>query len=400
MKYVIMIMDGAADEPLAELGWRTPLQAASKKNIDALAGKSACGLLQTIPENFFTGSAVANLSILGYDPVRDFHGRGVLEAAAMGLVIEDSDVVFRCNTVCEKDGLMKSHSAGHISTSESAELISALNKKLWSRYVRFYPGVSYRHILVLKEKYSCEVECKPPHDYLGSRIENIMVQAQNEGAQETADLLRRLVKQSRGVLEYHPVNLARQEAGRDKANMIWPWSPGKKPFMQTFQQRFGLNGAVVSAVDLVKGLGVLAGFDVLNVEGATGLYNTNYEGKALACIEGLRDHDIVYLHVEAPDEASHEGDIDLKIRCIEDFDRRLVRNVLNGIDLSYTTVALLPDHPTSVKTGAHLAQPVPVLIYSPGGQADSVESFDEESCAKGSLGMMDGKNFIRRFLGR
>ncbi|MBN1445620.1 MAG: cofactor-independent phosphoglycerate mutase [Candidatus Omnitrophica bacterium] len=401
MKYIIVIMDGAADRPMEELGGKTPLQAAKKDNIDGLAKKSRCGLFRTIPRNFSTGSAVANLSILGYDPIEHFHGRGVLEAAAMNVPLDGTDVAFRCNTICvSEDGKIKNHSAGHISSEEASVLIAYANEKLGSDRIVFHQGVSYRHLLVLKGGFSPDVKCYPPHDYTGIPYKELFVKPKNEQAKETAGLLNKIIDDSERIMEKHPVNIARAKAGKDMANMLWPWSPGKKPAMKTFQERFGIKGAVISAVDLIKGLGLYGGFDIINVQGATGLYNTNYEGKAEGCIRALENHDLVYVHVEAPDEASHEGDARLKVKCIEDIDRRLTGNILKGINIKNTAMAFLPDHYTPVFTKAHSPEPVPFMIYNPLKEPDSVQTFDETACASGSYGLVEDNTFINKLLGR
>jgi 2,3-bisphosphoglycerate-independent phosphoglycerate mutase len=399
MKYVILIMDGAADYPLEELGGKTPLQAARKDSIDTLAKKSVCGLLKTIPQNFPPGSTVANLSILGYDPVRYFQGRGVLEAAAMNISLNDKDVALRCNTICVyENGRIKNHSAGHISSEESKLLIQEANERLGNSRIIFYPGVSYRHLLVLKNDYSPDVECFPPHDNVGQPYQNLLVKAKNRQAEKTASLLNEIILNSRWILENHPVNNLRAQQGKDRANMLWPWAAGRRPGMKTFQERFGIKGAVISAVDLIKGLGIYSGFDVINVTGATGLYNTNYEGKAEGCIKALNNHDLVYVHVEAPDEASHEGNISLKVQCIEDFDKRLVGNILQYVDLDNTTISILPDHYTSVTSRAHSSEPIPFLIYSPDAKPDEIERFDEGACKKGRYGLIEGETFIKEFV--
>ncbi|MDD3725736.1 MAG: cofactor-independent phosphoglycerate mutase [Candidatus Ratteibacteria bacterium] len=401
MKYIILIMDGAADRPLRQLGGKTPLCVAKKEHIDYLAERGRCGLFKTIPENFSTCSGVANLSILGYDPLKYFQGRGVLEAAAMGIQLEDTDVAFRCNTICiTEDGKIKNHSAGHISSEEAEVLIEEANKKIGSDKVVFYPGVSYRHLLVLKGGYSPDVECFPPHDYVGHPYKELLVKPKNTEAVRTAELLNNLIEDSREFLERHPVNTKRKKEGKDIANMLWPWSPGKRPQMELFSERFGIKGAVVSAVDLIKGIGIYCGFDVIEVKGATGLYNTNYEGKADACVDALNGYDLVYVHVEATDEAGHEGNLKLKIQCIEDFDKRLVGNILPRIDIKNTVIAVLPDHYTPVETGAHSSEPVPFLIYHPLLPPDNVKSFDEESCSSGVYGLCEGDDFINLVIGR
>ncbi|MCX8082607.1 MAG: cofactor-independent phosphoglycerate mutase [bacterium] len=399
MKYVILIMDGAGDRPLKELGGKTPLQIAKKPHIDYLTKKGRCGLFKTIPENFSTCSGVANLSILGYDPLKYFHGRGVLEAGAMGINLDKIDVVLRCNTITiTEDRRIKNHSAGHISSDEAKILIEEANKRLGSNEIIFYPGVSYRHILVLKGGYSSDVECFPPHDYTSTPYKQLLVKPKSKEAVRTAEILNRIIEESYDILDKHPVNLQRKRQGKDPANMLWPWSPGRKPVMDKFYERFGIKGAVISAVDLIKGIGIYCGFDVINVKGATGLWNTNYEGKADACVDAMRSHDLVYVHVEAIDEASHEGNIELKIRCIEDFDRRLVGNILPHIDMENTVIAILPDHYTPVETGAHSSEPVPFLIYNPLLPPDEVETFDEISCSYGIYGLCKGDSLINYFL--
>jgi 2,3-bisphosphoglycerate-independent phosphoglycerate mutase len=397
MKYIIFLIDGSADHPIEELDNKTPLQVADKPNIDSLAKKGRCGLFKTIPDNFSKGSAVANLSVLGYDPLICFQGRGVLEAAAMGISLDDNDIAFRCNTLCISENKIKSHSAGHITNEESHELIRALNQQLGNAKIKFYPGVSYRHLLVLKEDYSSEVECMPPHDNPDGKVVDLLVKAKSPEGEKTAALLNKLIFDSKPILEKHPVNIERVKKDKNPANMIWPWSPGRKPLMKSFKELYGIKGAVISAVDLIKGLGIYAGLDVINVKGATGLYDTNYEGKADACIKSLEDHDFVYVHVEAADEAGHEGDLKLKIRCIEDFDKRLLGRVLEklGSVKDEVRIGILPDHPTPVKIRAHVSDPVPFLIYDPNVSGDSVSEFDEASCKDGSFGLLEKDGFIR-----
>jgi len=293
MKYLILIMDGAADYPVDKLNGKTPLQVAKKSNVDKLAEKGRCGLLKTIPENFSTGSVVANLSILGYDPRKYFKGRGVLEAAAMGIELGKNDVAFRCNIINISENKIRSHSAGHLTSEESSELIKTLNEKLGNEFIKFYSGVAYRNILILKNKYSEKVKCFPPHDFVGEDFRKLLpVETEKEG-EETGILLKNLINKSTEILENHPVNIKREKEGKLKGNMIWPWSGGKKPEMETFQERFKIKGAVISGVDLIKGLGIYCGFEIIPVEGATGDYRTNYEGKAEKAIEGLKKFDLV-----------------------------------------------------------------------------------------------------------
>jgi len=388
-----------ADYPLPELGGKTPLEVASTPWMDWLARRGRCGRLITIPEGMSTGSAVANLSILGYDPRIHFQGRGVLEAASMGINLNLQDVVFRCNTICVENNKIKNHSGGHITTQEAAELVRTIDRELGRDHIKFYPGVSYRHLLVLKgEKFSANVECTPPHDVLGTPIDRVLVRAKDAQSKKTAQILNKLILDSASILERHPVNVKRKDEGKDMANMIWPWSPGKKPVMKTFQERFGIKGAVISAVNLIKGLGVYAGFDIMQVKGATGLYNTNYEGKADASLAALEKCDLVFVHVEASDEAGHEGNVNLKIKTIEYFDQRLVGRVLRGIH-EKVRIALLPDHLTPIAVRTHVADPVPFLIYDPEKTGDEVDEFSESSCSRGSLGLLEGDSFIKRVLG-
>ncbi len=389
-----------ADYPLPEFAGKTPLEVASTPHMDWLARRGRCGRLITIPEGMSTGSAVANLSILGYDPRIYFQGRGVLEAASMGINLNLEEVVFRCNTICVENNRIKNHSGGHSTTQEAAELVRTVDRELGSDRIKFYPGISYRHLLILKgEKFSANVECTPPHDVPGTPIDRVLVRAKDAESEETAQLLNKLILDSPRILEQHPVNVKRKDEGKDMANMIWPWSPGKKPVMKTFQERFGIKGAVISAVNLIKGLGLYAGFDIIRVKGATGLHNTNYEGKADACIEALTKYDLVLVHVEASDEAGHEGDVNLKIKTIEYFDLRLVGRVLDGI-CEKVRIALLPDHPTPIAVRTHTSDPVPFLIYDPEKEADEVEQFNESSCRRGSLGLLEGDSFIKKVLGK
>ena len=302
-----------ADEPIAELGNKTILQAANIPTIDKLASLGSCGLFKTVPQGFHPGSEIANLSVLGYDVAKVFEGRGSLEAASMGIEIEPNEMAMRCNIICIEDGKIKNHSAGHISNEEAYELIDALNKGLGDDIVQFFPGVSYRHLLKIKGG-DKRVSCTPPHDVPGTPFREVMVKADSPEAEATAEKLNQLILKSQEILSNHPVNLKRVSEGKDPANSIWPWSAGYKPQMKTLMEQYGLkNGAVISAVDLIKGIGVYAGLKPIEVEGATGLYDTNYEGKVAATISALKESDFVYLHVEASDEAGHEGDVALKL---------------------------------------------------------------------------------------
>ncbi len=417
MKTIIIIGDGMSDLPVERLGGRTPLMVAKKPSIDRIAREGRQGLLRTIGLTGPADSAIANLAVLGYDSSVSREGRAVLEAASMGFDIRPTDVALRCNLLsldgAAGDRRIRNHSAGHIPTDEAAVLIRELDEKLGGGKgpypVRFHPGVSYRHLLVLEGGWaSSAVECAPPHDHVGGRVADLMPRplfephvGETATARLTADRLVELHKAAAAILADHPINRKRRDAGRDPADSIWTWSPGRRPSMKTLHERFGVRGAVISAVDLVMGLGVYAGLDLIRVPGATGLHDTNYEGKAQACIDALADHDFVYVHVEATDEAAHSRDLDLKIRCIEYLDNRLVRLILEGLESGgiEAAVAVLPDHSTPVETGQHGRDPVPVAILRPGEAPDETRHYDEVESARGSLGLMEGDGFIRTLLG-
>lgn len=389
-----------ADEPLENYGGKTPLQMADIPEIDRLAKLGNCGKLVTVPENMHPGSEVANMSVLGYDVQRVFEGRGVLEAASIGVTLEKGDIAMRCNLICIDGKNIKNHSAGHISNEEAHELIDFLNEKLGSEKVIFYKGVSYRHLLVIKNG-NKQLWCTPPHDVPGKAYADFMIEAKEEAAAKTADLLNGLILKSMELLAGHPVNQKRKDAGKDMASSIWPWSPGYKPQMPTLKELFGIErSAVISAVDLIQGIGVYAGMNVIKVDGATGLYDTNYEGKAQAAINALKDHDLIYLHIEASDEAGHEGDVELKTKTIEYLDQRVVKYLVEKTAQmdGPVTIAVLPDHPTPCATTVHTKDPVPFIIYRPGTEADTVESYDEFTVEKGSYGLLHGSEFMKALL--
>lgn len=402
MKYIIVLGDGMADEPLAAYGGKTPLQMAEKPVIDSLAKKGRTGLLKTIPDDMHPGSEIANLSVMGYNVHTVFEGRGVLEAASIGVALEENDLALRCNLICIENNNIKNHSAGHISNEEANELIEFLNKKLGNEIIRFYTGVSYRHLLVIKGGKK-QLACTPPHDVPGKPFRPCLIQPETEDAANTAKLLNYLILRSQALLAEHPVNLKRKEAGKDVANSIWPWSPGYKPQMPTFKELYGIEkSAVISAVDLIQGIGVYAGMDVIKVEGATGLYNTNYEGKARATVEALNDHDLVYLHVEASDEAGHEGDVELKTKTIEYLDARIVKYLVEETQKmdEPVTIAVLPDHPTPCATKIHTRDAVPFLICRPGETPDEAQFYDEFEVARGNYGLLKGDEFMRTLLNK
>lgn len=409
MKYIIILGDGMADEPCKELGDMTPMQAARTPYMDKLAKLGRNGLLATVPDGFAPGSEIANMSLLGYDVRTEFEGRGSLEAASMGVAIQPGEMAMRCNLICIQDGKIKNHSAGHISNEEAAEQMHFLDAELgvgnsWNQPgpdglggVKFHEGVSYRHLLVVKGG-DKRIACTPPHDVPGTPFKDVLVKALVPEAQATADELNRLIIRSQELLASHPVNLKRKALGKDPANSIWPWSPGYKPSMKTLMEQFPQvqSGSVISAVDLIKGIGVYAGLESIEVEGATGLYNTNYEGKAAAAIEELRKKDFVFLHVEASDEAGHEGDVPLKVRTIEYLDSRIVGPIYEEVKTwdEPVTIAVLPDHPTYCRIKTHVNEPVPFLIYKPGVEADAVDVYSEAAAHAGSYGLLRDNEFI------
>ena len=422
MKYIIILADGAADEPLATFGGKTPLQAASKPNMDRIAREGVNGRLVTVPEGFHPGSEIAHLGLLGYDVAKVFEGRGSLEAASMQVPIEDGEVAMRCNIICLDGDNIKNHSAGNISNAEASVLIEYLNDRLKdfrsstgfkAEAIRFFDGVSYRHLLKIKggNKF---VHCTPPHDRLGQPWRPELPYAEKPEAEATAQLLRELILWSQEQLSGHPVNLKRMAEGKDPANSIWPWSLGYRPQMQTLHELFPnriRTGAVISAVDLIFGIGVYCGLKKVEVPGATGLWDTNYEGKTEAALRELRDKDFVFLHVEATDEAGHDGDAELKKRCVEMLDKRCIGPILDEVQHwdEAVRVAILPDHPTPIKYRTHTMTPVPFAIWqnhpsaTPGDAAtlvpDGVQTFDEAACFDGACGLLERDGFIRFLLG-
>ena len=401
MKYIIVLGDGMADWPIREFGGKTILQNARKPYMDMLARKGRTGMLKTVPEGFHPGSEVANMTVMGYDVTKSFEGRGVLEAANIGVDIKTGQMGMRCNIICIENGLIKNHSAGHISTPEADELVKALDRELGNDRVHFYTGIQYRHLLVVDGGRK-ELLCTPPHDVPGQPFKDLMIKAATPDAEPTAQLLNDLILRSQEILAKHPVNLKRIAEGKDPANSIWPWSPGYRPQMQPIDELYPniRRSSVISAVDLIKGIGHYAGMKVIDVEGATGLFDTNYEGKAQAAIDALKTDDFVYLHVEAPDEAGHEGNYTLKNRTVEDLDSRLIGPIYEEVSRwnEPVAIAVLPDHPTPCAHRTHTSDPVPFLIYAPGLDPDSVTAFDEESCSKGDYGYIEGTEFTKLFL--
>ena len=405
MKYVVIIGDGMADYAVQDLGGKTPLMLAKTPHMDWMAKHGEVGLVRTIPDGFNPGSEIANLSIFGYDPFRYYTGRGPLEAASLGVKLQPDDIAFRCNLVTlQFDGtktFMEDFAAGHITNEEAKEIILDLDKEIGSKEIRFYPGVSYRHLMVMKDgaaKFSNleKLELTPPHDIIGREISPFLPKG-NQG-----DPVLSLMNGSRPLLKDHPVNLNRKARGLRPANSIWLWGQGRSPRMITLKERFGLEGYVISAVHLLKGIGILAGLEALEVPGATGYFDTNYDGKAQYALRGLKEKDFVYLHVEAPDEAGHMGDLRLKIEAIETFDEKIVGAILKGMkDFERYKVLVLPDHPTPLSVRTHTADPVPYVIYSndKGSKHSNVESFDEFSAGKSGIFIEKGFELIDKLLG-
>ena len=414
MKHIIVLGDGMADWAVKELDNRTLLQAARTPNMDKLARMGRTGRLITVADGFHPGSEVANMSVLGYDLPTVYEGRGPLEAASIGVDLKPGEMAMRCNIICIEGDILKNHSAGHITTAESDELVKYLQQELGDERVRFYTGVQYRHLLVIKGG-DKRIVCTPPHDVPLKPYRPLLVKPEpgtehiavpEEGAeltpQQTADLLNDLIARSQELLQQHPVNQKRMSEGKDPANSIWPWSPGYRPQMRPLSERFPQikKGNVISAVDLINGIGYYAGLHRLQVEGATGLYDTNYENKVSAALEALKTDDFVYLHVEASDEAGHEGNVDLKMQTIENLDKRMVGPLYEAVKdwEEPVAIAVLPDHPTPCQLRTHTAEPVPFLIWYPGIQSDEVQTFDEVAVCQGAYGLMKEDEFIREFM--
>ena len=401
MKHIIILGDGMAGWPIKALNGQTLLQAAYTPFMNELARKGRTGRLMTVAPGFHPGSEVANMSVLGYDLEKVYEGRGPLEAASIGVELQPGELALRCNIICIAEDCIKNHSAGHITTEEADELVQALQAALGNDRVRFHTGIQYRHLLVIKGG-DKRIACTPPHDVPGQPFRPRMVRATVPEAQETADLINDLILRSQEVLKNHPINLRRMEQGKDPANSIWPWGGGFRPQMELLSEKFPevKSGTVISAVDLIRGIGHYAGFETPEVEGATGLYDTNYENKVSVALNALRQQDFVYLHIEASDEAGHEGNMDLKKRTIEDLDNRVVRPIYEEVKNwdEPVSIAILPDHPTPCSLRTHTSEPVPFLIWNPEIQPDNVETFDEVSALHGSYGLLQKDEFIQAFL--
>ncbi len=386
------------------------LQAAHTPYMDKLARLGRNGRLITVAEGFHPGSEVANMSVLGYNLSKVYEGRGPLEAASIGVDLQPGEMAMRCNLVCIEGDIIKNHSAGHITTAEADELIKFLEEQLGDERVRFHTGVQYRHLLVIKGG-NKQIDCTPPHDVPLKPYRPLLVKpANNESrekedglsATETASLINNLILRSQELLKSHPINIKRIAEGKDPANSIWPWSPGYRPQMEPLSEKFPQvqRGAVISAVDLIRGIGYYAGLRRIEVQGATGLYDTNYENKVAAALEALETDDFVYLHVEASDEAGHEGNIELKTLTIENLDSRAVGPIYETVKKwdEPVAIAVLPDHPTPCELRTHTAEPVPFLIWYPGIEPDEVQTFDEVAACNGCYGLMKEDEFINELM--
>ena len=408
MKHIIILGDGMADHPVERLGGKTLLQYADTPYMDMLARKGQTGRLMTIPEGFLPGSEVANSTIIGYDQNKVYEGRGPLEAASIGYEMRPDDFALRCNIIELEDGKIKNHHGGHLTTEEGDMLIKYLDKELGNDRIKFMTGIQYRHLLIIRGG-NKHVECTPPHDHPNEPWRPLLVKPE-EGwadrkdgdrmtAQETADLLNDLILKSQELLSKHPFNQGRAE----QANSIWPWGGGYRPSMETLEEKYPQikSGSCISAVDLIRGIGHYAGLDVIKVPGATGLANTNYEGKAAASIEALRHQDFVFIHCEASDEAGHDGDLELKLRTIEYLDHRIVEPIYNEVKTwkdDPVCIAVMPDHPTPVEVRTHVKEPVPILVWYPGIEPDTTQVYDEVSCVTGAFGMLHLTEFMDRFM--
>lgn len=396
MKYIVVVGDGMADYPLKELGDRTPLEAARTPSMDFIAQHGRLGRIKTIPENASPGSDVANITIFGYDPIKYYTGRGALEAANLGVELEDGDIAFRCNLITAMNDVLVDYSAGHVSSKEGAILMKFINERLGNERFKFYPGVSYRNLMLVKngkQEHLEEVKCRPPHDITGQGIPKNLPQG------EGAEILIKLMEDSRRILERHEINLVRLDLKENPANMIWLWGQGEKPSFPKFKDKYGLTGSVISAVDLIKGLGGILGLDVIDVPGATGYYDTNYEGKAAAALKSLEKHDFVFVHIEAPDEAGHNGDLREKITAIERIDQLIVARMLDEYKRKKNfRILVLPDHATPISVRTHTADNVLFGVYGKGIAESGVQKYCEKEAANSDLYFEKGFELMDYFI--
>ena len=392
MKYIILVGDGMPDTPVKELGNKTPLEFAKTPNMDLAASMGICGTADFVPPSMKPGSDVANLSLFGYDPLKYYTGRGPLEAASMGVEIGDDDVAFRCNLVTIKDGIMDDYSAGHITTEEARSLLETLGLKLGTSEIKFYPGISYRHLCVIKGG-ARAAKCTAPHDISGKDIKKYLPSG------EGATLLNKLMEDSVEVLKKCKTNKDRIKKGNKPATSIWLWGQGMKPTMPTYEEKYNITGSVITAVDLIKGIGVYAGLDVISVPGATGYLDTNYKGKAQYALESLRVKDFVFVHVEAPDEAGHNGDIRGKVKSIEDFDKLVVGTILKGMSgFKEWRLLITADHATPLNIKTHSRGAVPFVICGTSIKKGTIKKFAEKEMAKSPLKISKGYTLTSKFI--
>lgn len=396
MKYVVILGDGMADLPIESLGGKTPLDVAYKPNMDKLAKVSEIGLVKTVADGMKPGSDVANLSVLGYDSAIYYSGRSPLEAVSIGVEFTPEDVTYRTNLVTLKgdsyeDSIMEDYSAGEITTDEARELILAVERELGKEGQHFFPGISYRHCLLL-EKTNTGAELTPPHDISGKVIKDYLPKG------EHGELLLDLMKKSREILKDHPINKDREKRGLNPANSVWFWGEGRKPNLMNFEQKNGVKGAMISAVDLLKGIALVSGMEVIEVEGATGNNDTNYKGKALAALESLKNNDFVYIHIEAADECGHRGQLDAKIGSIEDIDKYVVGTIMEGLKGQDHSIMILPDHPTPIALKTHTSVPVPYMIYRSNVNVEGVDKYNEENAKNSGVFVEKGYTLMDKFL--
>lgn len=404
MKHIIILGDGMADHAVDRLGGKTLLEYANTPNMNHLASIGRTGRLITVPDGFLPGSEVANATILGYDMNKVYEGRGPLEAASIGYEMQSDDLALRCNIICLADKKIKNHHGGHLTTDDSLELINLLNEKLGSDRVKFINGIQYRHLLIIKGG-NKHIVCAPPHDHPNEEWRKLLVTPEKgyeHEALETATLINELIIKSQDVLYNAPLNCRRRAESKDQANSIWPWGGGYRPQMKTLQEMYPQikRGDVISAVDLIRGIGHYAGLHNIIVPGATGLADTNYEGKTQAALDALRNDDFVFLHVEASDEAGHDGDLELKLLTIENLDSRMVGPIYKEVASwdEPVCIALMPDHPTPVEIRTHMKEPVPFAVWYPGIEPDNVATYSEVSCVSGSYGMLHLTEFMDMFM--
>ena len=396
MKYIILVPDGMADYPVEVLDKKTPLEIARTPNMDFLAQRGFTGLVQTIPDRMPPGSDIGNLAIMGYDPRENYSGRAPLEAANLGIILEEGEIAFRCNLVTVENETMADYSAGHISTKEAAVLIKSLNQKLKLPHIKFYPGKSYRHLMVIKSPRASEllkISCTPPHNIAGQKITSYLLQG--EAAQELLELMEK----SKTIFANHPINQVRIDLKENPATLIWLWGQGNRPQLPLFTEKFGLTGGIISAVDLVNGIGRLAGLEVINVPKITGYYDTNYLGKAQYALKALKKKDFVFIHVEAPDEAGHNGDVKMKIVSIERIDKEILGTILKEYsEKDDFRLLVLPDHATPVEKKCHVSDPVGFVMFGKGVPADGSTHFNENATKQKGLKFRSGQDLMKYFL--